>query len=317
MSFPIIAKDKEYFLDSDKIFKYIKKFNAWNIVFDIESEIKATTNCSKFIKENGNVWFISERIVENHLVDVSDLNISVNNSGKPKEDCILFVYNPDVETQEPIMSYIDNENNDVTIIGGKLQIHDPAVEKVKIYFMKINSKGFGFYVNFDEDAIETAKRKGQALFTISSQNSQTITAHPDLNNTCTIDNGEQTLSFRLRKKNFIYIYTDDFKKIHFVINGKESIITFDYELFCMLDYSIPKFITDFNITTTTHLNKPYYLYLKKNTFYLNYCNNRVADVYPVGAILTTTKNENPDAYFNGEWNLRSSRSGVYNWERIR
>lgn len=262
MSFPREPKNRDYFTENKKLYRYNKKFNTWLLIDDVDAEINKVSDYSQHTKETD---FLKKNFhdydVVDHLVDVSELNIPISNKGVPQGDCAIFVY--DIISTEPVYSYFNGKNNGVKIIDGNLQIKKASITKIRLFYMEKSPKGFGFYINMNKPEDYTE------YLSIISQDGNSIDVYNDdffhINNySSVLKDGD----------NFAYIYSDDFKNIKAVINGEDKGIIEEFEFFFPVDFAYSN-LDDFYITEKVFDNYPYILYEAKDVSLINYCDKKI------------------------------------------
>ena len=263
MSFPTLSKNKDYFTENNKLYRYNQKFKTWLLVNDVDLEINKIsdysqhTKATNFLKEN-----FYEFDVVDHLVDVSQFNIEVTPNGTPVGDYAIFVY--EMDSVSPYISYFKGENNGVKIVDGNLQIRKASISKIRVFFMENAPSGFGFYINVNKQDNEYKE-----YLSIVAQDGNSIDVYNEeflnINDyTSVLKNGD----------NFIYIYSDDFQNIKAVINGEDKGVVEETEFFFPVDFNYTN-TDDFYITTKVYANYPYILYEAKDVTLINYCDKEI------------------------------------------
>lgn len=263
MSFPTLPKNKDYFSENSKLYRYNQKFNAWLLVNDVDSEINKVSDYSQHTKETdflkGNFY---EFDVVDHLANVSELSIETDDKGVPVGNYAIFVY--EMDSISPYISYFKGENDGVKIIDGNLQIRKASINKIRVFFMENAPSGFGFYINVNKQNNEYKE-----YLSIIAQDGNSIDVYDEeflnINNyTSVLKDGD----------NFIYIYSDDFQNIKAVINGEDKGIIEETEFFFPVDFAYSN-ADDFYITTKAYANYPYILYEAKDVTLINYCDKEI------------------------------------------
>ena len=269
MSFPSDAKNRDFFSAGKDVYKYNEKYKVWSKIVDVNQTINLISDYSKYIKENPykESYIIP---VENGLADVSFLHISTTTRGKPNDrQAYMFVYDENSETNNiPIMSYVKGNNNGITIIDGNLQVSNPDITEVRVFYDDSHKEGAGFFASFEDNG----ELEGQIILSIYSQNDKYLNAYIEAGNIIvTVDNIRITR--QLKQKNFIYINIKDYKDFDIYINGIYSGIENSFDLFYPINYDFDYELTsDFDITFDYHNNYPYHLYINKDLSFINYTN---------------------------------------------
>ena len=120
MSFPALPKNRDYFTENNKLYRYNNNFKTWLLINDVDAEINKVSDYSQHTKETS---FLKENFYEfdvvDHLVDVSEFNIETDNKGNPVGDYAIFVY--EMDSVSPYISYFKGENDGIKIVDGNLQ----------------------------------------------------------------------------------------------------------------------------------------------------------------------------------------------------